>query len=202
MSSKKTAAELQSEIMVLAHTLKTGSYINRDAIKRAADLVAQRHGYGSGLELQQMIGSQTSNLGKPNKQPPPVEQKQDGDSYKARYTRLVEAHDVLPPDAVLNDAWGCADGTLSSIRSELRQQGYEFDKSNGLWKVVKRPSAPVAPVAPVAASNGVVQGSLELVADSSCSDVVKEVRQIRALVAMLLAEQRVSNAKLLAVWTV
>jgi hypothetical protein len=209
MISVEKAKELHSELMVLAHTLKTGSYVDGPSIKQAADMVAKRHGFQSGLELQQQIGAVTQGFGKSKAKPAAKPAaKPHSESYKARYRKLVESHDQLPSDSFMNDLWGCGDGTLSSIRSELRrEEGYDFASANGAWMVTKRPAPPapvlgaVATVPPVPAVNGtVMQGALELVADNSGDEIVRELRQLRALMAMLLGEQRVSNAALLRVW--
>lgn len=70
--------------------------------------------------------------------------KRDSDTYKSRYTALAMKHDVLPSDAILNDMWGCGDGTLSSLRAHMKREGYAFEDVDGGGKrVIMRPAPPV-----------------------------------------------------------
>lgn len=63
-------------------------------------------------------------------------------TIRTRYLQLVQSTDLLPPDTVLNAAMGAKNGTISSIRSELRKNGYEFHKQPDGGYSVTRP-APV-----------------------------------------------------------
>jgi len=53
------------------------------------------------------------------------------DTIKARYTKMIESQDELPADDVLGLAFNCPNSTLSSIRSELKHKGYEFEYKSG-----------------------------------------------------------------------
>ena len=57
-----------------------------------------------------------------------------------RYRDLVNEHDVLPKDPALAAAWGCdPKSTISSIRSVLRKEGYDFDVGADVVTVTLRP---------------------------------------------------------------
>lgn len=108
----------------------------KDANSQAAAQVATEYGFPDASSLRRAAVSNLLPTGKAK-----------AAGYKARYVALIAQHDVLPPDAVLNAAWGCGDGTLSSLRSELKKAGYEFARiDEGMFRVTKRPAPVPVPV--------------------------------------------------------
>ena len=78
--------------------------------------------------------------------------KQNTDAFLNRYRDMAKKYPTLPFDPVLRDMWGCADGTLSSIRSRMKAEGFVFEEIAGGWAVINRPEPPKPPApAPVPA---------------------------------------------------
>lgn len=61
-------------------------------------------------------------------------------SIQERYLDLAMKETFLPPDELLNKRWGCKNGTLSSIRSRMKDAGFEFQFESGIFEVIKRPA--------------------------------------------------------------
>ena len=138
------AKELQSQIMKLAHTYKTGSRIDRNAVTAAANAVAQRNGYGSGVELQRLIGRSTAQPPK-NKKPHVSTQPPSPDKVKPelvyRYIKLIQDNDgCVPLDWMLLREWTDVSATeLRHARKAVIARGYEQIKSKGNQYVFELP---------------------------------------------------------------
>ena len=87
------------------------------------------------------------------------------------YREMAMAHDYLPSDDALNTLLGLTHGTLSSIRTRLKSEGFEFQRIrlNGegraanIYLVAARPSsdAPKSPVKPADRLREEIKGKLD-----------------------------------------
>lgn len=196
MISREAASRMQSDIMKLAHTYKTGAYIDRAAIKQAADVIAQREGYKSGQDLQRQIGARTQNIKK--KLSASAQQQNAGKAAPdlvERYINLIhDNYGSVPLDWLLLREWTDVSATeLRHARKGAIKRGYKQIKAKGGSYIFELPEQP-KPQPP--ATNGAVetqQAALPLDGDDVVSllrtivtrldEVIKEQRQLRAITA-------------------
>ena len=114
-------------------------------------------------------------------------------SYRERYRDMARKYPFLPLDVVVNEMWGCGNGTLSSIRSVLKSEGFDFKTSAAGWEVIKRP-APPKPVAPTSppkpTTPPLVQPELAL----STSDNAAIVTRLDTIIVLLRSLAEAWNA--------
>jgi hypothetical protein len=65
--------------------------------------------------------------------------KKHKDTLEGRYLDVLMVEDVVPSDTFFNNLWGAKNGTLSSIRSRLKREGFAFQASHGGFIVTERP---------------------------------------------------------------
>lgn len=206
--SKQTASQLQSEIMKLAHTLKSGTYIDSDAVKQAADAIALSYGYKSGLELQRFIGSRTQTLNKKHGSQPTDQQ----DAGKAspdlieRYIEIIHDRDgSVPLDWLLLREWTDVTATeLRHARKAVIASGYKQIKAKGDHYIFALPDLPKPATNGTGKADEPVQGVLlEAETRNSYDALLKMVTEFHVVQYDILTEMRQMRglmAKLVGVW--
>jgi len=77
-------------------------------------------------------------------------------TFKGRFRNLVMQYDVLPPDEFLAAEWGAERKTVGKRRSDLKKEGFDFERRDGVWHVTKRPE-PVKQTQPAPAPSPLVE---------------------------------------------
>jgi hypothetical protein len=63
-----------------------------------------------------------------------------------RYRAVAMKHDILPLDEFIAEQWDCDVATPGRMRSKLKNEGFVFEKRNGVYAVISRPEHKPVPV--------------------------------------------------------